>query len=125
MEPPVPGEPEPKDLEAEPEPEEPEPEEPRAPEGAKRGALLLVAGGLLAGAGLLIFPGSLLETSRGAHDRHGLPFWILGLILAGAGLWELALSRRPALAEAVRRRPILPVLLGLGFLATLIALTYR
>lgn len=92
--------------------------------GTKRGALLTMTGALLTGAGLLVFPDVLAQPLRG-EPGHGLPLWTFGLILTGAGLWELALGRSPALAALVRRRPSLPVLLGLALLSAVAILSYR
>lgn len=92
--------------------------------GARRGALLAMAGGILTAAGLLVFP-DVVARSAGGEEGHGLPLWTFGLILAAAGLWELALGRSPVLAALARRRPFLPVLLGLALLAVVAYLSYR
>jgi hypothetical protein len=92
--------------------------------GIRRGGLIAGAGGLFSIAGLFVFRDMVFQP-RGVGAGHGFPLWSFGLLLVGAGGWEIALSRSPRLAERVRRWPILPVLLGLGLLVAVGLLTYR
>ena len=86
--------------------------------GWRRGALFAATG--LAGTVVCLrwFPGAVVtpEPYSSGHTRHGLLVWVLFLMLAGAGAWELAQMAMPRLARWRSERGAFAAVLGAVFL---------